>query len=142
AGGYRRNRGLSRVARRQLHHRGRHSARRRHGALNRQEHQVSAAIIKPFEFSLDPADVADLRDRLARTRWTDWLPDTGWSYGTDETYIKRLCGYWQDGFDFEAFAARINAFPQFLADVDGEQLHFYHVRSPVPTARPLVLVHG
>lgn len=79
---------------------------------------------------------------MARTRWTDWLPDAGWSYGTDEAYIKRLCSYWQDGFDFGAFAARLNAYPQFLAEVEGEQLHFYHVRSRVPTARPLVLVHG
>ena len=103
---------------------------------------MTSATIAPFEFALDPADVADLRGRLARTRWPDWLPETGWSYGTDETYIKRLCGYWQDGFDFTAFAARINRWPQFQAEVEGEQLHFYHVRSPVATARPLVLVHG
>lgn len=103
---------------------------------------MATAIIKPFQVAIDPADVADLRSRLARTRWTDWLPDTGWSYGTDEAFIRRLCAYWQDGFDFDAFAARLNAYPQFLAEVEGEQLHFYHVRSPVQTARPLVLVHG
>lgn len=103
---------------------------------------MSAAVITPFEVSVDPADVADLRARLARTRWTDWLPDSGWSFGTDEAYIKRLCSYWRDGFDFDAFVTRLNAWPQFLAGAEGEQLHFYHVRSPVATARPLVLVHG
>lgn len=103
---------------------------------------MSAAVITPFEVAIGPADIADLRSRLARTRWADWLPDTGWSYGTDEAFIQRLCAYWHDGFDFTAFAARLNAWPQFLAEVDGERLHFYHVRSPVPTARPLVLVHG
>lgn len=103
---------------------------------------MSAITIKPFEVVIDPADVADLRGRLVRTRWTDWLPETGWTYGTDETFIKRLCSYWQDGFDFGAFAARLNAYPQFLAETHGERLHFYHVRSPVATARPLVLVHG
>jgi pimeloyl-ACP methyl ester carboxylesterase len=103
---------------------------------------MSAATIKPFKATISVFDIADLRSRLARTRWTDWLPDSGWSYGTDEVYIKRLCDYWQDGFDFNAFATRLNAYPQFLAEVEGEQLHFYHVRSTVPTARPLVLVHG
>lgn len=103
---------------------------------------MSAVVITPFEVAIGHADIADLRSRLARTRWTDWLPDTGWSYGTDEAFIKRLCTYWHDGFDFTAFAARLNAWPQFLAEVEGERLHFYHVRSPVPTARPLVLVHG
>lgn len=103
---------------------------------------MSAITIKPFEVVIDPADIADLRGRLARTRWTDWLPETRWTYGTDETFIKRLCSYWQDGFDFGAFTARLNAYPQFLAETHGEQLHFYHVRSPVATARPLVLVHG
>lgn len=103
---------------------------------------MSAAVIRPFEVSINDEDIADLRSRLARTRWTDWLPDSGWSYGTDEAYIKRLCAYWQSGFDFDAFTARLNAYPQFLAEVEGEQLHFYHVQSAVPIARPLVLVHG
>ncbi|MFM6832445.1 MAG: epoxide hydrolase N-terminal domain-containing protein, partial [Novosphingobium sp.] len=101
---------------------------------------MSAAVITPFEVAIAPDDIADLRSRLARTRWTDWLPDTGWGYGTDEAFIKNLCAHWHNGFDFTAFTARLNAYPQFLAEVEGEQLHFYHVRSPVPTARPLVLV--
>lgn len=103
---------------------------------------MSAPVITPFTAAIAPADIADLRTRLGRTRWTDWLPGSGWGYGTDESYIRRLCAYWQDGFDFDGFAARLNAWPQFLAQVDGEQLHFYHVRSAVETARPLVLVHG
>ena len=77
--------------------------------------------IEPFEVVLQPHDVADLRSRLARTRWTDWLPDAGWSYGIDEAYIKRLCAYRHDGYDFDAFAVRLNAHPQFLAQIDGEQ---------------------
>ena len=103
---------------------------------------MSDITITPFSVSIEPEDIADLKSRLARTRWADWLPDTGWSYGTDESYIKRLCAYWQDGFDFAAHQQRLNAFPQYLAQVDGEQIQFYHVPSKVPTARPLVLVHG
>jgi len=103
---------------------------------------MTEVVITPFEASIAAEDVADLRARLARTRWADWLPETGWSYGTDEAYLKRLCGYWQDGFDFAKFIERLNAFPQFLAEAEGERLHFYHVRSKAPGARPLVLVHG
>lgn len=98
--------------------------------------------IAPFTVAVSRDEVADLRDRLKRTRWTDWLPDAGWGYGTEESCLRRLCAYWQDGFDFDAHLARLNAFPQYLADIDGERLHFYHVASQVPTARPLVLVHG
>lgn len=103
---------------------------------------MSATVITPFEVAIEADDIADLRSRLARTRWTDWLPDSGWGSGVDEAFIKRLCAYWQDGFDFSAFAARLNAYRQFIANTDGEQMHFYHVKSPVPSARPLVLVHG
>lgn len=103
---------------------------------------MNQIAITPFEARWSAEDIADLRNRLERTRWTDWLPDAGWSYGVDEAYIKRLCAYWAEDFDFDAHLARLNAFPQHLAEVDGERIHFYHVRSPVPTARPLVLVHG
>ena len=103
---------------------------------------MSKVAIEPFEVAIDDADIADLKSRLARTRWTDWLPDSGWGYGIDEDYIKRLCAYWQEGFDFAAHQSRLNAWPQFRATIDGEVMHFYHVRSKVATARPLVLVHG
>ena len=98
--------------------------------------------ITPFEVSLAADDIADLRGRLKRTRWTDWLPGSGWGYGVDADYLKRLCAFWQDGFDFDAHLARLNAWPQFKAEVDGETIQFYHVPSKVPGARPLVLVHG
>lgn len=103
---------------------------------------MAEAVVTPFEVRVAPEEIADLRDRLARTRWTDWLPDAGWGYGVDETYIKRLCAYWRDGYDFDAYVARLNAWPQYHAEMDGERIQFYHVRSKVPTARPLVLVHG
>lgn len=98
--------------------------------------------IAAFEVTFVQEDIDNLRSRLARTRWPDWLPDSGWNSGTDEDYIKQLCAYWRDDYDFAKLASRLNAHPQYLADVEGETLHFYHVRSQVPTARPLVLVHG
>ncbi len=103
---------------------------------------MSNAIVTPFEVRVTPEEIADLRDRLERTRWTDWLPGAGWSYGVDEDYLRRLCAYWQDGYDFDSYVARLNAWPQYLGEIDGERIQFYHVRSKVATARPLVLVHG
>ena len=103
---------------------------------------MTLVSIEPYTVDIAVEDIADLRSRLGRTRWTDWLPDTGWDYGTQESCLKRLCTYWQDGFDFNKFSDRLNAHPQFLANVDSERLHFYHVRSQVPNARPLVLIHG
>jgi len=79
---------------------------------------IATATITPFEVTLSDDDVADLRSRLARTRWTDWLPGTGWTYGVDEDYLKRLCAYWQDGFDFSAHVRRLNAWPQYRAEVE------------------------
>ena len=103
---------------------------------------MSDTRIEPFTVTLDTADIADLKARLSRTRWPDWLPEAGWEYGTDPDYLKHLCTYWQDGFDFDGHQRRLNAFPQYLAETGGERLHFYHAPSKVPTARPLVLVHG
>src|SRR3546814_18925305 len=98
---------------------------------------MSEVKITPFEVSIAPNDVADLRDRLKRTRWTDWLPNSGWGYGTDPDYLKRLCAYWQDDYGFGGYVTRLNAFPQYIADVEGERLQFYHVPSKVPTAKTL-----
>jgi microsomal epoxide hydrolase len=98
--------------------------------------------IAPFRVSVSDAEIADLRARLDRTRWPDQLPGSGWGYGTDGDYLRRLCEYWRDRFDWRAFEARFNRFPHYVADADGERLHFYHLRSPEPAARPLILAHG
>lgn len=103
---------------------------------------MAQTVVTPFEVRVESGEIADLRDRLARTRWTDWLPGSDWAYGVGEGYIKQLCAYWRNGFDFDAHVARLNAWPQYIAERDGERMHFYHARSKVATARPLVLVHG
>jgi hypothetical protein len=98
--------------------------------------------IEPFRIRVPDAVLDDLRERLARTRWPDALPDAGWSYGTDLAYLKELCAYWRDGFDWRAQEAKLNRFEQFTTPIDGEQLHFVHRRSPRPDALPLVVTHG
>lgn len=100
--------------------------------------------VQPFRFDLDPGDVAELRGRLARTRWPDQLPGTTWEYGADTGYVRDLCAYWQAAYDFDAFAARINAFPQVTAEIDGQRMHAYDVPAAGDDEGrlPLVLVHG
>jgi microsomal epoxide hydrolase len=103
---------------------------------------MTDAKITPFQVQVSRAEIDDLRDRLAKTRWTDQLPGAGWSYGTELGYLRALCAYWQREYDFAGYAARLNAFPQYLAEIDGERIQFYHARSKLEGARPLLLVHG
>ncbi|RSM49531.1 epoxide hydrolase [Amycolatopsis balhimycina DSM 5908] len=98
-------------------------------------------MAEPFQVVLDEGDVADLRERLRRTRWPEAETVGDWSQGVPLAYLRELCRDWGEEYDF-GFAARLNAFPQFRADVDGVGLHFVHVRSPHPEAFPLVLTHG
>jgi pimeloyl-ACP methyl ester carboxylesterase len=96
----------------------------------------------PFKVEVSEAQIRDLRDRLAKARWTDQLPDAAWHYGTELGFLRRLCDYWQKTYDFTEYETRMNAFPQFVAEMDGEQIQFYHARSKVEGASPLVLIHG
>ncbi|KJE19934.1 putative hydrolase or acyltransferase of alpha/beta superfamily [Frankia torreyi] len=97
---------------------------------------------QPFTVRTDQAVLDDLGDRLRRTRWTDQIPGTGWEYGTDLAYLRDLCEYWGDGFDWRAAEARINRWPHVLTTVDGTPIHAIHARSPHPGAVPLLLIHG
>jgi pimeloyl-ACP methyl ester carboxylesterase len=98
--------------------------------------------IKPFTINIPHADLDDLRDRLARTRWRNQTPDVGWSRGAPLAYLKELAEYWRTSFDWRAHEARLNTFPQFTAEIDGQTIHFLHVRSPEADATPLMLIHG
>ncbi|APA98546.1 epoxide hydrolase family protein [Nocardia seriolae] len=100
------------------------------------------STVAPYRIEIPEADIADLRDRLARTRWPADLPDVGWSYGIPTAYVRELCEYWGDGYDWRTHEAALNNRPQFRTEIDGQRLHFTHVRSPEPAALPLVLIHG
>nr|WP_296064082.1 epoxide hydrolase family protein [uncultured Actinoplanes sp.] len=97
--------------------------------------------IRPFRIDIPQADLDDLRDRLNRTRWTPEIPGQGWSRGVPVDYLRGLAAYWADGFDWRAAEARLNELPQFLTEVDGQTLHFAHVRSANPAATPLLITH-
>ncbi len=98
--------------------------------------------IHPFRIEVPEAALEDLRERLARTRWPDQLPGVGASYGAPLPWVQELAAYWRTGYDWRAAEARLNARPQFTTTIDGQRIHFVHVRSPEPGAMPLLLTHG
>jgi epoxide hydrolase len=100
------------------------------------------ADVRPFRIAVPQADLDDLRDRLARTRWPDELPEVGWSRGVPLDYLKELADHWRDGYDWRQQEARLNELPQCTTTVDGQVIHFVHVRSPEPGALPLLVTHG
>ena len=98
--------------------------------------------LRPYRISVRQPDIDDLRERLARTRWTSDLPGTGWERGVPTSYLRDLAGYWASDFDWRAQEAALNAHPQFTTTIDGADVHFLHVRSAEPDATPLLLLHG
>jgi pimeloyl-ACP methyl ester carboxylesterase len=98
--------------------------------------------IVPFTVAIPEADLDDLRGRLARTRWPDELPGVGWDRGVPLAHLRGLAEHWRERYDWRAEEARLNAFPQFATEIDGQTIHFLHVRSPEPGALPLLLTHG
>ena len=96
--------------------------------------------IRPFRVEFPQADLDDLGQRLERTRYAPTAPGDSWDYGTPESYLRDMVERWK-AFDWRAVETRINAHPNFLTEVDGQTIHFIHVRSEVPDARPLLLAH-
>jgi microsomal epoxide hydrolase len=104
--------------------------------------ESSATEIRPFRIDIPQADLDDLRARLESTRWPDQLPDSGWDYGIPLDYVQQLAEYWRTSYDWRVHEQALNAFPQFTTEIDGQRVHFLHVRSPEPDAMPLIMTHG
>jgi epoxide hydrolase len=102
----------------------------------------SASEIRPFRIKTPQADLDDLRDRLARTRWPSELPGVGWSRAVPLEYLRELAEYWRTSYDWREHEARLNELPQFATGIDGAEVHFLHVRSAEPNALPLIITHG
>ncbi len=98
--------------------------------------------LTPFRIEIIEEQLDDLRERLRRTRWPEAETVTDWSQGVSPAYLRELCDYWADRYDWRATEARLNALPQFRTSIDGPGIHFIHARSPHPDALPLVLTHG
>ena len=102
--------------------------------------------MESFTVSVPEAVLADLRERLSRTRFPPRTPGPAWSAGTDPDWLADLVAYWADGFDWRAVERELAAVPQFLVDVDGQAVHVAHLRaadtSGTPAPVPLILTHG
>ncbi|MFE2960217.1 epoxide hydrolase family protein [Nocardia tengchongensis] len=98
--------------------------------------------IRPFHLEIPQSDLDYLHDRLDRARWAAQLPGTGWERGIPEAGLRELAAYWRNEFDWRAQEAKLNAFPQFTTEIDGQTIHFLHVRSARPDAKPLLITHG
>lgn len=98
--------------------------------------------LTPFSLSVPDEVLADLRLRLGNTRWPDEIPGNNWSYGTDLGYLKDLCAYWANDYDWRTHEGVINQFKQYKAKVAGIDLHFIYEEGKGENPLPLLLSHG
>jgi len=98
--------------------------------------------VTPFRIETSSDELDDLRARLHRTRWPEKETVGDWSQGVPLGYLRELCQYWEQKYEWAPRQRRLNAFPQFRTPIDGLGIHFVHVRSPHPEALPLVMTHG
>jgi pimeloyl-ACP methyl ester carboxylesterase len=97
--------------------------------------------IRPFRIDISSEVLADLKDRLNRSRYPE-LPDTGWERGVPLAYLKELKDYWQHQYDWRKYERQLNELPQYITMIDGQNIHFLHIQSAEPDAIPLMLFHG
>src|SRR5215468_5214692 len=98
--------------------------------------------IRPFRLDIPEQAIADMRRRIAETRWPHRELVKDRSQGVQLSTVQELARYWATDYDWRAFEAKLNALPQYTTDIDGVSIHFIHVRSPHANALPLVMTHG
>jgi pimeloyl-ACP methyl ester carboxylesterase len=98
--------------------------------------------VRPFQVEIQEADIADLRRRFAEARWPEKETVTDETQGVQLATMQALADYWANDYDFRRFESRLNAFPQFMTEIDGLDIHFIHVKSPHDDALPLIITHG
>lgn len=97
---------------------------------------------EPFTIAIADADIADLKARLAATRFPQTLAGVGWDYGIEDGFLRRFVDYWGNQYDWRAVEARLNSFPHFIEQIEGEAVHFVHVRGRGQTNVPILLTNG
>ena len=110
--------------------------------INAQTKKNNMFTVKPFTINVPQTVLDDLQTRLRQTRWPDAPENIGWKYGTDPVFLQSLVAYWQNGYDWRKQEAALNQFPQFTVEIDSLTIHFLHIKSKNPNARPLLLTHG
>ena len=97
---------------------------------------------KSFKINIKQSVFDDLKTRIANTRWTDEIENSKWEFGTNKTYLKELCNYWQNTFDWKKKEEYLNSFPHFKTTVDSFALHYIYQKGEGINSIPLLLTHG
>jgi pimeloyl-ACP methyl ester carboxylesterase len=97
---------------------------------------------EPFRIDVEQRLLDDLDNRLRRARWTSVRREVGWDLGTSPAYLRELVRYWRSDYDWRQHEVRLNALPQFKAQLDGAKMHFVHETGRGPGPMPLLLLHG
>jgi hypothetical protein len=100
------------------------------------------STIRPFEYHAGDEELAELRRRIAATRWPDRETVSDDSQGVQLATMQKLADYWSSEYDWRKCEARLNAFPNFITAIDGLDIHFIHVRSKHENALPIIITHG
>jgi pimeloyl-ACP methyl ester carboxylesterase len=103
---------------------------------------MSAEPLAPFQLNVPQAELNYLHRRLADARWPEREPVPDWSQGVPIDYVRDLCDYWRNGYNWRATEDRLNRLDQLVTVIDGLPIHFFHVRSPTLDAMPLIMTHG
>ena len=103
---------------------------------------AEGTAIRPFRIEVPDGPLAELRRRLAATRWPSKELVADRSQGVQLATTQALARYWETEYDWRACEARLNALPQFTTEIDGVDIHFIHVKSPHENALPLIMTHG
>ena len=103
---------------------------------------MERGTVEPFRASVPERVLADLRERLAGTRWPEPVAGVGWTEGVDQAWLRRVVTHWERRFDWRAHEARLNALPQFLVRVGDTRIHCIHLRGRGPRSMPLIVTHG
>src|SRR5438105_422426 len=110
--------------------------------MENQTHETTATAVRPFRVDLPEEALADLRRRIAATRWPcKELVADAWQ-GVQLAMLQELARYWASDYDFRRLASRLSALPQFMTKIDGLDIHFIHVKSRHENALPLIITHG
>jgi pimeloyl-ACP methyl ester carboxylesterase len=99
-------------------------------------------MIESFSIKVPEQAVTDLKMRLAQTRWTDEIVNSGWTFGAKLSYVKEITDYWLNTFDWRNTENEINDYPNYIAEINGVKVHFLHIRSKKKNPVPLIITHG
>lgn len=99
-------------------------------------------MIKPCVVNIPQQILDDLKSRIKNTRWPDEITDSKWSYGANLSYMKELADYWLNEFDWRKIENETNAYPNFISNIDGYNIHFMHVKGKGKKSIPLIITHG